>query len=139
MSTFNDWNQQVIKEFRENNGKVGGNFAGKDLILLHTIGAKSGEQRVNPVMYLPDDGRFVIVASKGGAPTNPDWYYNILAHPQFEVEVGSETFMVRASVAEEPQRTQLFRKMVAINPGFGDYEQKTTRTIPVIILTRVSA
>ena len=89
MSNQNDWNQATIDEFRANSGKVGGRFAGRTLLLLHTVGAKSKEERINPVAYITDGDRFVIIASKGGAPTNPDWSYNILAHPLVTVEVGT--------------------------------------------------
>lgn len=135
MSTLNDRNLAIIQEFRANAGKVGGPFAGATLLLLHTVGAKSGQERINPVACFPDVGRWVIIASKGGAPTNPDWYYNILAHPQVTVEVGTEQFTARASVAVEPERTRLYDKMVERMPGFGEYQKKTTRIIPVVILT----
>lgn len=137
MINFNDRNKAIIEEFRANGGKVGGGFAGRDLLLLHTIGAKSGQERVNPVAYVRDGERLVVIASKGGAPTNPSWYYNILAHPLLSVEVGSEQFQVRATVAEEPERTRLYDKMVAVMPAFAEYRVKTTRAIPVIILTPV--
>ncbi|MCB0166594.1 MAG: nitroreductase family deazaflavin-dependent oxidoreductase [Anaerolineae bacterium] len=136
MSNVNDWNKAIIEEFRANDGKVGGQFANTTLLLLHTTGAKSGLPRLNPVAYIADDDRLVIIASKGGAPTNPDWYYNLVAHPQVEVEVGTERFPVRATVAEEPERTQLFEKMATLYPGFYDYERKTTRVMPVVVLTR---
>lgn len=135
MSNQNDWNMAIIQEFRANAGKVGGPFEGNTLLILHTIGAKSGQERLNPVAYIPDDDRLVIIASKGGAPTNPDWYYNIVAHPQVTVEVGTEQFTVRASIATEPERTRLYDKMVEVMPGFAEYRKKTTRIIPVIILT----
>ncbi len=137
MSNQVNWNQATIDEFRANSGKVGGWFAGKTLLLLHTVGAKSGQERINPVAYVTDADRLVIIASKGGAPTNPDWYYNILAHPLVTVEVGTEQFQVRAEVASEPERTRLYNKMVEMMPGFAEYQQKTTRVIPVIVLTRV--
>ena len=137
MSMPNDWNKNIIEEFRANGGKVGGQFAGGTLLLLHTIGAKSKQERVNPVAYVKDGDRYVIIASKGGAPTNPDWYYNVVANPKFDVEVGTEQFQVQAVVAEEPERTRLYDKMVEKMPGFGEYRQKTTRAIPVIVLTRV--
>ncbi len=137
MSNQVSWNQAIIDEFRANAGKVGGAFAGRTLLLLHTIGAKSGQERINPVAYVMDGDRFVIIASKGGAPTNPDWYYNILAHPLVTVEAGTEKFQARAEVATEPERTRLYDKMVEVNPGFDDYRRKTTRAIPVITLTRV--
>ena len=137
MNNPNDWNQNIIKEFRENAGKVGGPFEGKTLLLLHTIGAKSGQERINPVACIKDGEHFVIIASKGGAPDNPDWYYNILAHPQVSVEYGTEIFKVKAEIAPEPERTRLYAKMVEHMPGFADYEKKTTRIIPVVLLTRM--
>lgn len=137
MDTMNDRNKLIIDEFRANAGKVGGPFAGRTLLLLHTIGAKSGRERVNPVAYVSDGDRLVIVASKAGAPTNPDWYYNLIAHPLVTVEVGAEMFQMRATVADEPERTRLYGKMVAVMPGFADYQQKTERVIPVVTLTRV--
>jgi deazaflavin-dependent oxidoreductase (nitroreductase family) len=135
MSSPNDWNAAIIKEFRANAGKVGGPFAGKTLLILHTIGAKSGQKHINPVAYVTDGDRFVIIASKGGAPTNPGWYHNIVAHPQVTVEVGTEQFAARASISTEPERTRLYNKMVEMMPGFAEYQKKTTRIIPVIILT----
>ncbi len=137
MSNQTNWNQSIIDEFRANSGKVGGRFADRTLLLLHTIGAKSGQERVNPVAYIKDGDRYVIIASKGGAPTNPDWYYNILAHPLVTVEVGTERFQARAEVPPEPERARLYNKMVEVNPGFADYQKKTTRVIPVITLTRI--
>lgn len=137
MSTPNDRNQSIIEEFRANGGKVGGPFAGRTLLLLHTLGAKSQQPRLNPVACVVDGERLVIIASKAGAPTNPDWYYNLVANPTVTVEVGTETFQARAAVTEEPERTRLFAKMVEVMPGFADYERKTTRRIPVIVLTRV--
>jgi deazaflavin-dependent oxidoreductase (nitroreductase family) len=137
MSNQINWNEAVIDEFRANSGKVGGPFAGKTLLLLHTVGAKSRQERINPVAYVTDGDRLVIIASKGGAPTNPDWYYNILAHPLITVEVGTEQFQAQASIASEPERTRLYNKMVEMMPGFAEYQQKTPRVIPVITLTRV--
>ena len=134
---INDRNRGIIDEFRANNGKVGGRFEGKTLLLLHTTGARSGQERVNPVAYVRDGEKYVVIASKGGAPTNPGWYYNILAHPRLTVEVGTETFQVDAKVAEEPERTRLYDKMVEMLPGFDDYRRKTERVIPVIVLTTV--
>jgi len=130
-------NRRIIDEFRENDGKIGGRFEGKSLLLLHTRGAKSGQERINPLAYVRDGDRYVIIASKGGAPTNPSWYYNILASPLVTVEAGNETFQARAAVAEEPERTRLYNKMVEMMPGFDDYRRKTTRNIPVIVLTPV--
>ena len=137
MSEASDRNKNIIDEFRANEGRVGGYFEGRTLLLLHTKGAKSKQERINPVAYIRDGERFVVIASKGGAPTNPDWYYNIVADPALTVEVGTEKFQVRATVAEEPERTRLYNKMIEMMPGFGDYQQKTTRKIPVIVLTPV--
>ena len=137
MSDPNDWNQKTIDEFRANAGKVGGMFAGKTLLILHTVGAKSGQERVNPVAYVADGDRLVIIASKGGAPTNPAWYYNILAHPLVTVEVGTQQFQAQAAIASDPERTRLYNQMVDMMPGFAEYRRKTTRVIPVITLTRV--
>jgi deazaflavin-dependent oxidoreductase (nitroreductase family) len=135
MSNSNDWNTKIIQEFRANGGKVGGNFEGKPLLLLHTKGAKSGEERINPVAYTKDAEKLVVIASKGGAPTNPDWYYNIVANPLVTVEVGTEKFQAQAALAQEPEQTRLYDKMVEVMPGFRDYKLKTSRNIPVIVLT----
>jgi deazaflavin-dependent oxidoreductase (nitroreductase family) len=137
MGNPNDWNQKVIEEFRANGGKVGGMFEGTPLVLLHTIGAKSQQERINPVACLLDGDRYVVFASKAGAPTNPDWYYNLVAQPLVTVEFGTEQFQARAAVADEPERTQLYNRMAVGRPNFVEYEQKTTRKIPVVILTRV--
>jgi len=137
MNVVNDRNKNIIDEFRAHEGKVGGPFEGKTLLLLHTKGARSQQERINPVAYIRDGDRLAVIASKGGAPTNPDWYYNILASPQLTVEVGMESFNVHAEVAKEPERTRLYNKMVEMMPGFNDYRSKTTRVIPVIVLTRL--
>ncbi len=136
MSSPNERNKAIIEEFRANAGKVGGPFAGKTLLLLHTTGAKTGRERVNPVAYVIDGDRYVIIASKGGAPTNPDWYHNLLANPIVSVELGTEQFTARASVATEPQRTRLYNKMIAMMAAFAEYQRRTTRVIPVITLNR---
>lgn len=136
MNNPKDRNSIIIKEFRANAGKVGGPFAGRTLLILHTVGAKSGQKHINPVAYVTDGDRMVVIASKGGAPTNPDWYHNIVAHPRVTVEVGTEQFTAKASIAGEPERTRLYAKMVEMMPGFAEYEKKTTRVIPVIVLTR---
>ncbi len=138
MSTVKDWNTEVIEEFRANDGKVGGYFAKMNLLLLHTTGAKSGKPRLNPVAYTRDGDRFVVIASKGGAPDNPAWYHNLVANPQVRVEVGTESFDALATVAEEPERTRLFDQMAAIYPGFADYQKKTERVIPVVTLEKLS-
>ena len=137
MSNQNERNMAIIEEFRANAGKVGGPFAGRSLLLLHTIGAKSGHERINPVAFTTDDDRLVIIASKGGASTNPDWYYNIVANPLVMVEVGADKFQVRATMSAEPERSRLYNQMVGAMPGFAEYQRNTTRVIPVIILTRV--
>lgn len=137
MNEVNDWNKKIIAEFRANGGKVGGQFADRTLLLLHTIGAKSGQERINPLVCGTDGERLVVVASKGGAPTNPDWYYNIMANPLVTVELGTEQFQAQATVAEEPERTRLFDQMVAAMPGFAEYQRNVTRILPVIVLTRV--
>jgi deazaflavin-dependent oxidoreductase (nitroreductase family) len=138
MSSANDWNKNIIEEFRANEGKVGGTFANNTLLLLHTTGARSGKEHVNPVVYTTDGDRLLIIASKGGAPTHPDWYYNIRANPLVTVEVGTEQFQARAEiVADGPERRRLYDKMIAVMAGFAEYERKTTRTIPAVILTRV--
>jgi len=137
MSDLNERNKKIIDEFRANEGRVGGNFEGKLLLLLHTTGAKSGQERINPLACVKDGNRFVVIASKGGADTHPDWYYNVIAEPQVAVEVGTEKFQARATIAEEPERTRLYDKMVEVMPGFDGYRRKTTRMIPVIVLTPV--
>jgi deazaflavin-dependent oxidoreductase (nitroreductase family) len=137
-----DWNQQVIDEFRANAGRVGGNFANTALLLLHHRGAKSGIERINPLAYqrLSDDS-VAVFASKGGAPTNPDWYHNVVANPDVTVEVGTETFPARARVAEGPEREEIWERQKRASPAFADYEQKTRgiREIPVVVLDRASA
>ena len=130
------WNQNIIEEFRSNSGKVGGYFAGQTLLLLHTKGAKSGIERVNPVVTFKDGDRYIIIASKSGAANNPDWYYNLVANPETTIEIGTNTFKVKAVVAVEPERTKLYAKMESINNGFSEYKEKTKgiRVIPVITL-----
>ena len=138
MSEANDRNKKIIEEFRANEGKVGGRFEGRALLLLHTRGAKSGRERINPLATVKDGERQVVIASKGGSPTHPDWYFNVLTNPVVTVETGRETFEARASVAEEPERTRLYDKMVDVMPAFDEYRRKTQREIPVIVLTRTS-
>jgi deazaflavin-dependent oxidoreductase (nitroreductase family) len=133
-----DMNKAVIEEFRANGGKVGGYFENMNLLLLHTTGAKSGLPRLNPTAYILDGDRYVIIASKAGAPTNPSWYYNLVANPEVKVEVGTEEFEALATVTSEPERTELYDKMAALYPGFAEYREKTTRLIPVITLTRLT-
>jgi deazaflavin-dependent oxidoreductase (nitroreductase family) len=130
-----DFNASIIEEFHANEGRVGGMFEGVPLLLLHHTGAKSGLSRVNPLAYQADDGRYVIFASKGGAPTNPDWYHNLRAQPNVTIEVGADTIAVVASEATGEERDRLFRTQVERVPQFGEYEQKTDRVIPVMVLT----
>jgi len=131
------WNDKIIKEFRENEGKVGGNFAGAPLLLLHTTGAKSGAERVNPIMYLADGDRLLVFASKAGAPTNPDWYHNLRANPRARIEIGADQYDVDSTVLEGEERDRLYDKQATLYPGFREYEQKTSRTIPVVALKKV--
>jgi deazaflavin-dependent oxidoreductase (nitroreductase family) len=131
---MDDFNRAIIEEFRANDGKVGGPFEGAPVLLLTATGAKSGQRRTTPVVYLPDGDRLVIFASKGGAPSNPGWYHNLRANPSATVEVGTDTVDVDAVVTEGDERDRLFRKQAALYPQFADYEQKTTRQIPVIAL-----
>jgi deazaflavin-dependent oxidoreductase (nitroreductase family) len=133
-----DWNSGIIDEFRANGGKVGGPFEGSPLLLLHTKGAKTGAERVNPVMYRPEGGALAIFASKAGAPENPDWYYNLLANPVVTVEVGTQTRDMVARVAKGEERERIWTAHKKAAPGFAEYEAKTTRQIPVIILEPVS-
>lgn len=129
-----DWNQRIIDEFRANEGRVGGNFAGMPMVLLHHRGAKTGIERINPLAMQKVEGGYAVFASKGGAPTNPDWYYNLLANPEAEIEVGTETIPVRAREARGEERERIWEKQKRDRPSFADYERKTSRQIPVIIL-----
>jgi deazaflavin-dependent oxidoreductase (nitroreductase family) len=130
-----DFNAKVIEEFRANQGRVGGPFEGAPLLLLHHLGARSGTQRINPLVYLGDDGRYVVFASKAGAPTNPDWYHNLKANPKVSIEVGTDTIDVVASEATGEERERLFQAQVERSPQFGEYQDKTERIIPAIVLT----
>ena len=132
------WNDKIIDEFRANDGKVGGPFEGAPLLLLHSVGAKTGTTRVNPIMYQKVGDSFAVFASKGGAPTNPDWYHNLVAHPRASVEIGTETIEVIARVAEGDERQRIWTRQKAAYSGFAEYEQRTTRVIPVIILERAA-
>jgi deazaflavin-dependent oxidoreductase (nitroreductase family) len=130
-----DFNQRVIDEFRANAGRVGGQFEGRDLLLLHHVGARSGADRINPLAYLRDGERYVVFASAGGRPRNPGWYHNLLAHPDVAIEVGSETVAVSAGVAAAGERERLYRLQAERLPQFAEYERLADRTIPVVILT----
>jgi deazaflavin-dependent oxidoreductase (nitroreductase family) len=130
-----DWNRQVIEEFRANEGRVQA-FAHQPLLLLTHRGARTGTERTNPLAYFRDGDRYVIVASKGGAPTNPDWYHNLKVNPAASVEIGTETFDVTADEAGPEERPRLWELVTSSNPAFKEYETKTARTIPVLVLRR---
>jgi deazaflavin-dependent oxidoreductase (nitroreductase family) len=134
-----DFNAQIIDEFHANEGRVGGMFDGMPLLLLHHTGARSGKSRVNPLAFQSDGGRYVIFASKAGAPANPDWYHNLKAHPNVKIEVGTDTIDVLATEASGEERERLYRTQAERVPQFADYEQKTDRVIPVIVLTPTAA
>jgi len=134
---MNEFNKKIITEFRANNGKVGGMFAGMELVLVTTKGAKSGKEVIFPVAYTKDGETYVIVASKGGAPENPAWYYNLIANPEVTVEVGTEKFKAKAVEAKGEERERLFNQHAAQYPTFNDYKAKTTRVIPVFTLERI--
>ncbi|MGH7666290.1 MAG: nitroreductase family deazaflavin-dependent oxidoreductase [Candidatus Dormibacteria bacterium] len=135
MSPDSDPNLGVIAEFRSHGGKVGGPFEGAPVLLLHDRGARSGAERVHPVMYLPDGQRYIVFASKGGAPTNPDWYHNLKAHPEVSVEVGSDQVEVTAAELTGEERDRLFRRQATRYPQFDGYQAQTKRLIPVVALT----
>jgi deazaflavin-dependent oxidoreductase (nitroreductase family) len=130
-----DFNQQVITEFRENEGVVGGMFEGMPIVLLHHLGGKSGTWRIAPLVYLADGDRYVIFASKAGAPEHPAWFHNLKAHPETKIEVGTETLDVVATVAEGEERERLYKTQAELAPQFAEYQNKTTRVIPVVVLT----
>ncbi len=142
MVDVNRWKQQnvaVIAEFRANAGVVGGRYAGRPMMLLTTTGAKSGEERITPLNYSLDGDRIAVIASRGGAPTHPDWYRNLVANPEVTVEVGAETYRARAYTAQEPERTRLFDQQAALMPFFDEYrKQVTAREIPVVVLERLA-
>ncbi|MGY4708200.1 nitroreductase/quinone reductase family protein [Mycolicibacterium sp. CBM1] len=131
-----DMNRAVIEEFRAHGGKAGGMFEGKPLVLVHHTGAKSGAERIVPLVPYVEDGRIFVFASKAGADTNPDWYHNLVANPATTVEFGTETFPVTARVLSGAERDEIYAKQAAAEPQFGDYQRKTTRVIPVIELQR---
>lgn len=133
---FDAMNRDVIEEFRANGGKAGGIFEGKTLVLVHHTGAKSGTQRIAPLVALVDDSRIYIFASKGGADTHPDWYHNVAANPVVTVEFGTETFAATARVVEGAERDEIYAKQVDVEPQFGEYQRKTERIIPVVELVR---
>ncbi|MEU2034061.1 nitroreductase family deazaflavin-dependent oxidoreductase [Nocardia amamiensis] len=131
-----DWNTQIIEEFRANQGKVGGPFAGRELLLLTTTGARSGLPRTNPLAFIRDGDDIIVIASKAGAPTNPDWFHNLRATPEATLEIGTETVRVTATpITEGPERDRLYAAMVEVMPGFAEYQEKTDRVIPVVRFT----
>ena len=134
---FNEWNKQVIADFRANAGKVGGQFEGADMCIITTTGAKTGLKRYNPLVCLADGDRVIIFASKAGAPDNPDWYYNLVKNPVITVERGAETYEANATQITGGERDRLYAEQVTRFASFGEYEKQTTRKIPVIALTRV--
>ena len=138
MTVPNDWNAKIIEEFRANEGRVGGQFEGAPLLLLHSIGARSGEERVNPMMYQAVGDAYAVFASKGGAPSNPDWYHNLVGTPDATIEVGTRTVPVRARIADDVERDTIWETQKQRYPGFADYEASTTRQIPVVILEPVN-
>ena len=138
MSDPNNFNQQIIEEFRANSGNVGGPFAGSTMLLLTTTGAKSGQPRISPLVYMADGDHMIIIASKGGAPTNPDWFYNLKANPVVTIERGTEMFQARATIPEATERDRLFEQVSTKMPGFGEYQRNTTRQIPVVVLEKLS-
>jgi deazaflavin-dependent oxidoreductase (nitroreductase family) len=136
VTDFDEMNRKVIKEFRENGGKVGGWFEGAPMLILHTTGRKSGKERENPLVYLERDGRVYVFASKAGAPDNPDWVHNLSADPSVTVEMGTERFPATAVAVPEPQRTEVYAEQAAKMENFAEYERNTSRTIPVVELQR---
>jgi deazaflavin-dependent oxidoreductase (nitroreductase family) len=134
---MNDWNAQMIADFRSNGGKVGGMFEGRTLLLLHSTGAKTGEERITPLAYQPVGDAFAVFGSKAGAPTHPAWYFNLRADPRATIEVGTDLIEVTARDTTGEERAEIWSKQKRDWPGFAEYEEKTTRTIPVILLERV--
>ena len=133
-NNYNDWNAQVIAEFRKNHGKVGGNFEGAPLLFLHTVGRRSGKPRVYPLMYLKDGDRYFIFASKAGADSHPDWFRNLQEQPDVRIEVGDQTIDVHAEEIRGQERNRLYERQASIYSGFADYQRKTKRVIPVVAL-----
>ncbi len=137
MSEMNDLNQRIITEFRANQGKVGGQFAGAPLLLLTTTGAKSGRAITKPLVYTKDGNRIVLIASFAGAPKNPAWFVNLVANPVVTIELGSERFQARGTVTSGEERQRLYKNQAAQMAIFDDYQKKTTRQIPVVVLERI--
>ena len=137
MTDANDWNRKVIEEFRANEGKVGGMFEGMPLVLLHHVGAKTATERINPLAYqrLGDDS-VAVFASKGGAPTNPDWFHNIVANPDVKVEIGTDSYAGKARVARGEERERIWSAQKKTYPQFAEYEAKVSREIPVVVIDK---
>lgn len=133
---MNEFNKNIVEEFRSNAGVVGGPFEGRPLLILHTTGAKSGQPRLAPLAYFDVEGKLIIVGSKAGADTNPDWVHNLRANPQAHIEIGTEAYDVVASEMSREERDEAYPKLVAEAPGFGEYQAKTSRVIPLFELTR---
>ena len=137
MTNRNERNRTIIEEFRRSGGRVGGSFEGRPVLLLSTTGAKTGLPRLNPLMYLADGDRWLVFATKGGNPKNPDWYHNLVAYPAVTIEVGPETIEARAEVITGEERERLYAKQAGLYPQFAEYQRRTARIIPVIALSRV--
>jgi len=135
MTEYQDWNRKITEEFRANEGRVGGQFEGAPLLLLHTTGAKSGQERVNPMMFLDLEGRRFVFASKAGADTNPDWYHNLVAHPDVTVEIGTDSYAATAAPVAKADRDRIYAEQARRYPGFAEYQANTARVIPVVELT----
>src|SRR2546428_9477983 len=136
MSRPVDYNAQIIAEFRKNHGKVGGPFEGAPILLLHTIGRRSRKPRINPMMYLKDGERYLVIASKGGAPTNPDWYFNLVTNPDVKMEVGDQTIDAHAKEITGQEHDTLYKRQASLYPAFADYQRRPKRIIPIIALTK---
>jgi deazaflavin-dependent oxidoreductase (nitroreductase family) len=136
VTSLHDWNRQIIEEFRANEGRVGGQFKGAPMLLLTSSGAKTGKNHTTPAVYYQEGDTLYIFASKGGAPSHPDWYRNLVANPQASIEVGTDKFHVEAEVVTGAERDRIFAANAAIRPAFADYQKRTSRQIPVIALRR---
>ncbi len=134
MRDYNAWNKEVIEEFRANGGWAGGHLEGMPLLILFNYGAKTGALRINPLAYQKVEGGYAIFGSKGGSPTNPSWYHNLMANPEVEIELGTESFKVRARLTEGEERERIWTRQKLDFPQFADYEKKTSRQIPVLVL-----
>ena len=134
---FDEWNKKIVEEFRANGGKLGGQFADVRILLLYTKGRRSGKEFLNPLAYYADGDRYLVFGSKGGADTHPDWYLNLVAAPTAHIEVGTESFDVRVTELQGEERDRLYAAQAKLMPNFAEYQEKTTRLIPVVALSRV--